>query len=220
MWMSNRDEHESPGGAESGRGVRGLGVSVVALLVTIAALIALALATRGDSPVVREPGGAASAAGGQGRTAAQIRASRREGNALVETSLAAKLAALRGVPVVVNQWASWCPPCRAEFPFFAAMAERYRSEVAFLGLNSRDQRGAAEEFLEEHPVGYPSVFDERAEQARSIGAGTGWPTTIFFDAGGNVVFIRQGGYTDAAALEADVREHALGIPRPGSRVNR
>jgi thiol-disulfide isomerase/thioredoxin len=211
--MSNHNENESPGGAESSRGVRGLGVSVLALLVAIAALIVLALATRSDTPAVREPDGAISAASGQGRTAAQIRASRREGNALVETSLAAELAALRGVPVVVNQWASWCPPCRAEFPFFAEMAERYRTEVAFLGLNSRDQRGAAEAFLAEHPVGYPSVFDESAAQARSIGAGTGWPTTIFFDADGNVVFIRRGGYTDAATLEADIREHALGLPR-------
>jgi thiol-disulfide isomerase/thioredoxin len=221
--MPSRNEHEPDGGAPRGadrnRGARGLGASAVALLVAIAALIVLALATRSDTPIVRQSNGGAPSAGrnpaGQGRTAAQIRASRREGNALIDTRLASNLAALRGVPVVVNQWASWCPPCRAEFPFFAAMAERYRSEVAFLGLNSRDQRGAAEAFLKQHPVGYPSVFDENAEQARSIGAGTGWPTTVFFDADGNAVLIRQGSYTDAAALEADIREHALGLPRAG-----
>jgi cytochrome c biogenesis protein CcmG, thiol:disulfide interchange protein DsbE len=220
--MSSRNEHEPPDGgggrgAESTRGVRGLGVSVAVLLVAIGALIVRALATRSDTPVDRESNGAAPAAGRntgeRGGTVAQIRASRREGNALIDTSLATKLEALRGVPVVVNQWASWCPPCRAEFPFFAELAERYRSKVAFLGLNSRDQRGAAEAFLEEHPVSYPSVFDENAEQARSIGAGTGWPTTVFFDADHNAVLIRQGGYTDAAALEADIREHALGLPR-------
>jgi thiol-disulfide isomerase/thioredoxin len=218
--MPSRDEHEPPDGgaprrADRNRGSRGLVASAVALLVAIAALTVLALATRGDTPVDRESNGAAPAAGRntgeRGGTVAQIRASRREGNALIDTSLDA----LRGVPVVVNQWASWCPPCRAEFPFVAAMAERYRSEVAFLGLNSRDQRGAAEAFLKEHPVSYPSVFDENAEQARSIGAGTGWPTTVFFDADGNAVLIRQGGYTDAATLEADIREHALGLPRAG-----
>lgn len=220
--MSNRNEHQpSDGrdgrGAANTRGVRGLGATVVALLITIAALIVLALATRTDTPDVRESNGAAAAAGrsaGRAGTPAQLQANRRERNALIDTSLATRLAALKGVPVVVNQWASWCPPCRAEFPFFAEMAERYRSEVAFLGLNSRDERGAAEAFLEEHPVGYPSIFDEHAEQARSIGAGTGWPTTIFFDADGNAVFIRRGGYIDAAAVEADIREHALGLARP------
>jgi cytochrome c biogenesis protein CcmG, thiol:disulfide interchange protein DsbE len=220
--MSNRNEHEPTDagdgrGAANSRGVRGLGASVVALLIAIAALIVLALATRTDTPDVRESNGAATAAGrsaGQAGTPAQIQANRRERNALIDARLATRLAALKGVPVVVNQWASWCPPCRSEFPFFAAMAERYRSEVAFLGLNSRDQRDAAEAFLEQHPVGYPSIFDEHAEQARSIGAGIGWPTTIFFDANGKAVFIHQGGYVDAAALEADIREHALGLARP------
>jgi cytochrome c biogenesis protein CcmG, thiol:disulfide interchange protein DsbE len=187
---------------------RRLGASVAALLVAIGALVVLALATSTES----QDAAPARPAGGESvGTLAQIQANVREGNTLIATPLSAKLAALEGVPVVVNQWASWCPPCRAEFPYFAALAERYERRVAFLGLNSRDERRAAEAFLREHPVGYPSVFDKRAEQARSIGAGAGWPTTIFFDAGGDVVFIRQGGYVDAAALEADIREHALGI---------
>lgn len=221
--MSNRDEHEPTGGdrqgAQNSRAVRGPGASVVALLIAIGALLVLALATRTETPDVREPNVAATGVGpsaGQAGTPAQLRANRRERNALIDVSLATRLAALKGVPVVVNQWASWCPPCRAEFPFFAEMAERYRSEVAFLGLSSRDERGAAEAFLKEHAVGYPSVFDEDAEQARSIGAGTSWPTTVFFDAEGNAVFIRRGGYTDASALEADIREHALGLARPSA----
>jgi thiol-disulfide isomerase/thioredoxin len=189
-----------------------MGASVIALLVAVAALIVLTLATRTDPPAVRDANRAAPPRPST-EVFREMRANRRQRGALVDSSLASKLQALEGVPVVVNQWASWCPPCRAEFPFFAEMAERYRDKVAFLGLNSRDQRGAAQAFMEEHPVAYPSVFDERAEQARSIGAGTGWPTTIFLDADGNVVFIRRGGYTDAATLEADIREHALGLPR-------
>jgi hypothetical protein len=50
-----------------------------------------------------------------------------------------------------------------------------------------------------------------------IGAGAGWPTTVYFDPDGNAVFIRQGGYTDAAARETDIREHALGLPRASPR---
>jgi len=201
--------------AHSKRGARGLGASVIGLLVAIGALIVLALATRTDAPVVTEPRKAAPiaapGAGQEGGTPAQIRANLEQSNALIDTPLDAKLAALRGVPVVVNQWASWCGTCRAEFPFFAEMAERYEREVAFLGLNSRDQRSAASAFLREHPVPYPSVFDERGAQARSIGAGASWPTTVFYNAKGAAVFIRQGGYVDGGALEADIRRHALGL---------
>jgi thiol-disulfide isomerase/thioredoxin len=183
--------------------------------VALGALIVLALATRTDAPVVGEPRGSPPAAPstdeGRGGTPVQIAANLEHGNVLLDERLDAKLAALKGVPVVVNQWASWCPPCRAEFPFFAKLAQLYRDRVAFLGLNSRDDRTAAEAFLDEHPVGYPSVFDERGKQARSIGAGASWPTTVFFNADGAAVFIRQGGYVDAAALEADVRRYALGI---------
>jgi thiol-disulfide isomerase/thioredoxin len=195
----------------SATGARGLGVSVGALVVAIGALIVLAVATSTDAPTLREPRGTPFAGDGAGGTPAQIAANLEQGNALIDEPLHAKLDALKGVPVVVNQWASWCPPCRAEFPFFAELAERYENRVAFLGLNSRDERGAAEAFLDEHPVSYPSVFDEDGEQARSIGAGASWPTTVFFDASGAAVLIRQGGYVDAAALEADIRRYALGI---------
>jgi thiol-disulfide isomerase/thioredoxin len=89
----------------------------------------LALATRTDTPDVRGPNRPATAAD-RSAARAQLEASRRERNRLNDASLATRLAALKGVPVVVSQWASWCPPCRAEFPFFAQMAERYRGEVA------------------------------------------------------------------------------------------
>ena len=192
---------------------RRLGASVVALVVAIGALIVLAIATSSDAPVVREPQSTTRAAGpatAPGETPEQIDANLRDGNALIDTPLDAKLEALRGLPVVVNQWASWCPPCRAEFPFFEELAEQYKDRVAFLGLNSRDGRAPAEHFLNEHAVNYPSVYDESGDQARSIGAGASWPTTVFIDASGTAVFIRQGGYIDASALEADIRQHALG----------
>ena len=67
----------------------------------------------------------------------------------------------------------------------------------------------AERFLAEFPVPYPSVSDDDAAQARSVGAGTSWPTTIFYDADGAVRFVRIGGYADADALDADIRAHAL-----------
>ena len=190
-------------------GRRGLR-AVAALVIAMGVLVVLALATQTDEPTVREQQGRAPA-DRPTSVPAQIRANLEQGDALLDTPLSAKLEALEGVPVVVNQWASWCPPCEAEFPFFAELAKRYERRVAFLGVNSRDERGPAEAFLREHPVTFPSVFDERAEQARSIGAGVSWPTTVFFDAGGDAVFVRQGGYATEAALEADIRQHALGL---------
>jgi cytochrome c biogenesis protein CcmG, thiol:disulfide interchange protein DsbE len=148
--------------------------------------------------------------GGPRRVPDVIRANLREGNRVVDGRLQDRLAALKGVPVVVNQWASWCPPCRAELPLFKQLADRYRTQVAFVGLNSRDERAAAERFLREFPVQYPSVFDGEAEQARSIGAGTSWPTTVFYDAAGDVRLIHRGGYATVDALDADIRAYALG----------
>jgi len=56
---------------------------------------------------------------------------------------------------------------------------------------------------------YPSINDPGADQARSVGAGLGWPTTIFYDAKGKRRFVRQGGYTSQGSLDADIRAYAL-----------
>lgn len=187
---------------------RHLSLSVLALIAAVGALIVLALVTSGDAPTT--PSRAALAEPATGDVSERIRAHRQEADAIVDGTVESRLAALEGVPVVVNQWASWCPPCRVEFPYFREMADRYGERVAFLGINARDERGAAAAFLEESPLGFPSVFDKDASQARSIGAGASWPTTVFFDARGDAVLIKQGGYADARQLEADIRRYALG----------
>ena len=56
-----------------------------------------------------------------------------------------QLRELKGTPVVVNQWASWCGPCKFEFPFLRELANKYEGKVAFLGVNSQDSRGPAED---------------------------------------------------------------------------
>jgi thiol-disulfide isomerase/thioredoxin len=112
--------------------------------------------------------------------------------------------------VVVNQWASWCPNCNSEFGFFQQLSSRYERRVAFLGLDSQDQKGDAEGFLKQHPVNYPSVYDPSASQAAGLGAGQAWPTTLFFDRTGRRTYVHIGGYTTAAALNADIRRYALG----------
>jgi cytochrome c biogenesis protein CcmG/thiol:disulfide interchange protein DsbE len=121
----------------------------------------------------------------------------------------ARIAALKGHPVVVNQWASWCESCRFEFPFFRAATAKYGDRVAFLGLDSHDERGAAEAFQRELPSGFPSVFDQDAEIARDLGGGTAWPTTFFFDSDGALVHTKVGAYATPELLEQDIQRHAL-----------
>jgi cytochrome c biogenesis protein CcmG/thiol:disulfide interchange protein DsbE len=124
-------------------------------------------------------------------------------------ALEAKLAGLRGHPVVVNQWGSWCPPCRAEFPFFADLADEHAEEVAFLGVDIQDDRESAEEFLAELPVPYPSIYDPDAEAARSLDWAGFSPTTWFIDERGETVFVRNGAYPDQGTLNADIHLYLL-----------
>jgi len=119
-----------------------------------------------------------------------------------------RLHALRGRPVVVNEWASWCPPCRDELPLFAAAAARSGKRVGFLGLNVNDGRAAARRFLAAHPVSYPSYVDDGGRIAGSLGPFVGLPTTVFLDASGRVVHTHIGQYSDAAALAGDIERYA------------
>jgi thiol-disulfide isomerase/thioredoxin len=121
----------------------------------------------------------------------------------------AQLRKLRGTPVVVNQWASWCGPCKFEFPFFRALAQRYRGKVAFLGVNSQDDRDSAQRFLDKNPVPYPSYFDPAVKIARVFKGGLAWPTTAYYDSRGKLVETHAGSYASQAKLEEAIRENAL-----------
>lgn len=113
-------------------------------------------------------------------------------------------------PVVVNKWASWCGPCRAEFPHFQNLAVQFGKSVAFLGLNSGDNEGDAAEFLADFPVSYPSYQDPNERSALDLGVSAAYPATIFYDASGEKVYTKQGLYADEADLAADIEKYALG----------
>lgn len=123
-----------------------------------------------------------------------------------------RLQALAGYPAVVNVWASWCGPCRFEFPLFQGAAARYGKRVAFLGVDKEDSDDAAKTFLEEAPVPYPSYTDPDSDIAGELGAGRGLPDTAFYDREGKLVYLKLGPYTDAAELRADVQRYALDEP--------
>lgn len=119
-----------------------------------------------------------------------------------------QLAALRGRPVVVNKWASWCAPCRAEFPHFQRQAAERGHEIAFIGVNSLDHAGDAREFLDRFPLPYPSFEDGEGEVAQVFRGTLGFPTTAFYDSDGELAYVKQGQYRREADLVRDIERHA------------
>jgi cytochrome c biogenesis protein CcmG, thiol:disulfide interchange protein DsbE len=119
-----------------------------------------------------------------------------------------RLAELKGVPVVVNKWASWCGPCRAEFPFFQSQAEKLGDEVAFVGVDFFDSDSAARTFLDENPLPYPSYTDPDKEIAVSLDVEIETPATVFFDSNGDQVHAYRGGYASEEDLAADIERYA------------
>ena len=119
-----------------------------------------------------------------------------------------RLTRLRGYPIVVNFWASWCVPCRQEFPVLQKLSARYGKKVAFFGVNTEDSSDAAATFLRDAPVPYPSYSDPDSDIYDSVN-GRGYPNTAFYDRSGELVFLKYGPYPEDAELEADVRRYAL-----------
>jgi cytochrome c biogenesis protein CcmG, thiol:disulfide interchange protein DsbE len=138
---------------------------------------------------------------------APLAALHHQSNELLEGGVRAferRLDQLKGHPLVINKWASWCNPCRAEFPVFQQLATERGKQVAFLGLNAGDSADPARKFLDQYPVPFPSYEDPDEEIARELKAPANYPITLFVDARGKTAFIHQGGYTSKEQLAADV----------------
>jgi len=114
----------------------------------------------------------------------------------------------KGRPVVVNKWASWCGPCRAEFPFFGSQAKKLDGKVVFVGVNSSDNDANAREFLGEYPVPFPSFKDPELEVAASFNGVQAFPTTAFYDRKGGLAYLHQGGYLKESDLVEDIDKYA------------
>ena len=122
--------------------------------------------------------------------------------------LKARLAALKGHPAVVNIWAAWCGPCRAEMPVMQRVSLDMGKEVAFVGVDLKDNREAATTFLRKTPVTYPS-YDDPSGAVYNAEKLVGVPSTLFFDRRGKQTFVHQGPYFQRADLVDDIRKYAL-----------
>ena len=107
------------------------------------------------------------------------------------------LVGAKGRPVVVNVWASWCGPCRVEAPLLQRAAMRYRGEVVFLGVDSRDDLKPAKAFIRRYRLTYPNVFDHTGDIRSGLSL-RGFPTTYIFDRRGRLLATVVGGISEQA----------------------
>ena len=119
-----------------------------------------------------------------------------------------RLRELRGFPVVVNKWASWCPPCRTEFPFFQSQALKRAKKVAFIGVDANDNDDDARAFLDDYPLTYPSYRDPDQRVAAVFKGALAFPTTAFYDSQGELAYVKQGGYATESKLAEDIERYA------------
>ena len=143
---------------------------------------------------------------------APLAALHRQANELLPGGVEAyerRIEALRGYPVVVNVWASWCGPCRFEFPAFQRLSARYGRRVAFIGVDSQDSEDAAATFLRDNPVPYPSYSDPDEEIGNELKK-IGLPATAFYDRDGELVYLDHKPYFEDAELRADIERWAIG----------
>jgi thiol-disulfide isomerase/thioredoxin len=111
---------------------------------------------------------------------------------------------LRGTPVVVNFWGSWCPPCRGEAPELAKSAGEFEEKVQFLGVDILDNRQSARDFILEFRWEYPSIFDPQGEIRDGLGY-VGQPITLIYDAAGELAF-EWVGPVNAHVLRKELRK--------------
>jgi cytochrome c biogenesis protein CcmG, thiol:disulfide interchange protein DsbE len=124
-------------------------------------------------------------------------------------ALHTRLAALRGWPIVINKWASSCPPCKEEFGAFQRVSLKLGRRVAFIGIDSGDtERSEALKFLASYPLSYPSYYDSSGNLGLEVTESQFTPVTVFYNRAGEK-YIRQGSYPSAAKLESDVEHYAL-----------
>jgi cytochrome c biogenesis protein CcmG/thiol:disulfide interchange protein DsbE len=103
----------------------------------------------------------------------------------VGTGVPVSLASLRGRPVVINFWATWCVPCYEEHAVLLAAAKESGDAVQFVGVIYEDEEGQVGDFLTRQGKAYPSLMDDDGKTAMSYGV-YGVPETFFVDAQGRI----------------------------------
>jgi thiol-disulfide isomerase/thioredoxin len=189
------------------------------VLIALAALVLAGAIAVG----VRQAGGGANAAPAPPLTRAEVSkpisgappelaALHRQVNVMLDGGVRAfdaKLRELRGHPVVVNFWASWCAPCQRELPSFQREAVARGAQVAFLGVNTGDNPAQAAKLAARFPMPYPSFADPRDTIVAGRFHAQGLPVTAFYDARGKLAIVRQGEFPNRQLLADAIQRYAL-----------
>jgi len=101
------------------------------------------------------------------------------------------LSDLRGTPVLVNFWATWCPPCRAEIPALEQTYRQFGGDVLVLGIDVQENPDRVATFIQQNDMTYPVVIDESAEIAK-IYQVRAFPTSYLIDERGVVLQVYNG----------------------------
>ena len=125
---------------------------------------------------------------------------------------AVHMAALRGTPMLVNLWGSWCGPCQKETPSLQRAHARLGKAVQFLGVDTEDQADSALDFAAHvrPPMRYPSVVDDNKAVLLGVHGPSAVPMTIFVDASGRIVHMSIRAYDSVDAVLSDVQRY-LGV---------
>jgi thiol-disulfide isomerase/thioredoxin len=111
-----------------------------------------------------------------------------------------RLSAQRGTPVVLNFWATWCPPCRAELPELRAASERYAGQVVIAGVNQAETAAAVAQLASDLELRFPIPLDHSGAASRAYGVRS-LPTTFFIDRNGVIRQIQNGPLTEATLAQ-------------------
>jgi len=127
---------------------------------------------------------------------------------------AVHLSGLRGKPLVVNIWGSWCTPCQRETPYFTRAYDALRSRVRFLGVDDEDDPNSALDFAAHvsPPMRYPSVRDDDKAVLLALqhSGPVAVPSTLFVSAAGVIVHRTFAAYTSLPQLRTDIARY-LGV---------
>lgn len=113
------------------------------------------------------------------------------------------LAKLQGQPLVLNWWASWCEPCRDEFPLLTQAAQANRTKLVVIGINLKENKAEVADFAARYKPGFKLLRDEQALLSATYGL-RGLPQTIFIDRAGQVKAIVRGSLT-AQSLSENIK---------------
>jgi thiol-disulfide isomerase/thioredoxin len=190
----------------------------VLLTIAVAAIVVVGLMQASDSTPERQRAGVfdidAALASLSGAPAPLAALHAQAGQLLPESvpAFRARLKALRGHPIVINKWGSWCGPCRTEFPVFQRVSTKLGKQVAFLGIDGADPLDGARNFLKDFPIPYPSYRDPSGSKLAAVveADAVGFPMTVFVDRAGKVVTTKAGEYVNDDQLRADIRRY-LGV---------